>query len=92
MRAALVLALLLGHGGVAVRRRATDELPQDFIVGAGTSAYQSEGAWNLQMYRFSLSWPRLLPTGHRSSLNPDGIRYYTDLLNELHSSGIKPMV
>ncbi|XP_052130811.1 myrosinase 1-like [Frankliniella occidentalis] len=46
----------------------------------------------LQMYRFSLSWPRLLPTGHRSSLNPDGIRYYTDLLNELHSSGIKPMV
>ncbi|KAE8738522.1 hypothetical protein FOCC_FOCC015998 [Frankliniella occidentalis] len=138
MRVALVLALLLGHGGVAVRRRATDELPQDFIVGAGTSAYQSEGAWNvsgkgesnldhmlhsdvisalvpngdvaadsyhrykedvkaardlkLQMYRFSLSWPRLLPTGHRSSLNPDGIRYYTDLLNELHSSGIKPMV
>ncbi|XP_034242065.1 myrosinase 1-like [Thrips palmi] len=113
------------------------KLPDDFIVGSGTSSYQAEGAWNvsgkgenlldrvlhssdyaglpnadvgadsyhrskddlaairelkLQMYRFSLSWPRLLPNGWTSNVNQDGLRYYHQLLDDLLDSGIQPMV
>ncbi|XXG54093.1 hypothetical protein AAC387_Pa03g2060 [Persea americana] len=113
-----------------------DDFPKSFVFGAGTSAYQAEGAaaedgrspstWDtythagimpdkstgdtaagqyhkykedvklmsdmgLEAYRFSISWPRLLPNG-RGAINPKGLRYYNNLINELISHGIEPHV
>jgi beta-glucosidase len=40
-------------------------------------------------YRFSLSWPRLLPTG-RGSLNTAGLAFYDQLVDTLLEYGITP--
>ncbi|MCL7024251.1 hypothetical protein MKW94_001030 [Papaver nudicaule] len=113
-----------------------DDFPSDFVFGAGTSAYQVEGAaaedgrspciWDtythqgkmadnstadvasdeyhkykedvklmselgLEAYRFSISWSRLIPNG-RGAINPKGLKYYNNLINELISHGIQPYV
>jgi beta-glucosidase len=44
----------------------------------------------LKSYRFSISWPRLLPEGHGTA-NPKGIGFYDCLVDELLSAGITPM-
>ncbi|KAJ4968503.1 hypothetical protein NE237_015204 [Protea cynaroides] len=113
-----------------------DDFPSDFVFGAGTSAYQVEGAtaedgrspssWDtfchqgqmpdkstgdlaadqyhkykedvklmsdigLEGYRFSISWSRLLPNG-RGAVNPKGLEYYNNLINELIKHGVAPYV
>jgi len=40
-------------------------------------------------YRFSLSWPRLQPSG-RGRLNTPGLDFYRRLIDALHASGIAP--
>lgn len=47
---------------------------------------------NVTFYRFSLSWSRILPSGFLNYINPDGVRYYNDLINELLKNDIEPMV
>ncbi|RZC68376.1 hypothetical protein C5167_031633 [Papaver somniferum] len=113
-----------------------DDFPSEFVFGAGTSAYQVEGAvaedgrspciWDtythdgkavdnstadiaadeyhkykedvklmselgLEAYRFSISWSRLIPNG-RGEINPKGLKYYNNLINELINRGIQPHV
>lgn len=46
----------------------------------------------VNFYRFSLSWSRILPTGYPNVINPDGIRYYNNLINELLKNKIEPYV
>lgn len=130
----ILFSLLQITVGVHDFRRA--DFPTDFVFGAGSSAYQVEGAafedgrtasvWDtfvhtspaspggngdiacdqyhkykedvqlmaetgLEAYRLSISWSRLIPNG-RGPLNPKGLRYYNNLINELIKHGIQPHV
>ncbi|GLT81820.1 hypothetical protein SLE2022_002510 [Rubroshorea leprosula] len=46
---------------------------------------------SLEAYRFSISWSRLIPNG-RGPVNPKGLQYYNDFINELIRNGIQPHV
>lgn len=45
----------------------------------------------LRHYRFSISWPRIQPDG-KGDPNPEGIRFYSDLIDTLLAHGITPWV
>jgi len=57
-------------------RRFQDDV--DLIAGAGLSAY-----------RFSISWPRILPTGE-GAVNAAGLDHYSRLVDALLAKGITP--
>lgn len=44
----------------------------------------------LKSYRFSISWSRLIPEEGR--VNPEGVAFYNDLIDELLAAGIEPLV
>ncbi len=48
-------------------------------------------AMGVKNYRFSLSWPRLLPQGV-GEVNEAGVAFYNALIDELIANGIRPFV
>ena len=44
----------------------------------------------LKTYRFSISWSRIIP--EEGAVNQNGLRFYSELVDELLSAGIEPMV
>ncbi|CAH1640813.1 unnamed protein product [Spodoptera littoralis] len=67
------------------------QFPPGFKFGAATAAYQVEGAYNVSG-KFSISWPRLLPTGLPNEISDDGKNYYNNLIDGLLEKGIEPIV
>ncbi|MDD4892219.1 MAG: GH1 family beta-glucosidase [Phycisphaerae bacterium] len=45
----------------------------------------------LKAYRFSISWPRVMPEGI-GQINEAGIRFYSQLVDELLAANIRPLV
>jgi len=45
----------------------------------------------IRQYRFSISWNRIMPTGHME-INTEGIAFYHSLLDALQEHGIEPYV
>ncbi|XP_004628980.1 lactase-like protein [Octodon degus] len=139
----LLLLLGLGAAGEGAPGETSfyyGTFPPGFSWGVGSSAFQTEGAWNQDgkgpsiwdafthsskrqvlgeetadsacngyfmaqedvlllrelracHYRFSLSWPRLLPTGVRAEqVNEKGIKFYSDLIDALLRSNVTPIV
>ena len=44
----------------------------------------------LKSYRFSISWPRVIP--EEGKVNAAGLKFYSDLVDELLAAGIEPLV
>ncbi|XP_014487190.1 PREDICTED: myrosinase 1-like [Dinoponera quadriceps] len=45
-----------------------------------------------QMYKFSISWSRILPTGILYQFSKDGIQFYKNVLDEIAANEMIPMV
>ncbi|XP_059047373.1 myrosinase 1-like [Achroia grisella] len=89
--------------GVSIWDKITHE--KSYLISDGSSgdiACDSYHQWrrDLEMltelgvhfYRFSISWPRLLPTGFPNHISEDGKRYYNELIDSLLEKGIEPAV
>ena len=49
--------------------------------------------YGVKAYSFSISWPRIIPLGGRNDpINPMGIKFYSDFIDELIANGIVPFV
>ncbi|XP_074030001.1 myrosinase 1 [Leptinotarsa decemlineata] len=46
----------------------------------------------VNLYRFSISWSRILPNGLANNINEKGVQYYKNLLSELKANDIEPFV
>ena len=44
----------------------------------------------LKSYRFSISWSRVIP--REGKINPEGLKFYSDLVDGLLAAGIEPLV
>ncbi|KAG4963207.1 hypothetical protein JHK82_039878 [Glycine max] len=64
-----------------------DNSNKDVIIGAYHHCKEDVGMMkdmNLDSYRFSIYWSRILPKGKLSGgINREGINYYNNLINEL---------
>lgn len=45
-----------------------------------------------KVLRISISWPRIFPNGDEEEPNELGLKFYDNLINEMHKCGIEPLV
>jgi len=46
----------------------------------------------VKVYRFSISWTRIIPNGYDNKINPKGIEFYNDIINECLKQNIIPFI
>lgn len=65
-----------------------------FSTGAGILMHIGMDTVELgfKVFRLSISWPRLFPTGEEKGPNEKGIAFYEDVLQEMQRLGIEPLV
>ena len=44
------------------------------------------------VFRFSISWSRIFPTGEEGAPNEEGLRFYLDVIDELERHGMEPLI
>ena len=44
------------------------------------------------VYRFSICWSRIFPTGEEQTPNEEGLKFYLDLIDELEKHGMEPLI
>ncbi|KAL0918570.1 hypothetical protein M5K25_010585 [Dendrobium thyrsiflorum] len=81
------LLLILSQKGFCTKYTRED-FPSDFVFGAGTSAYQYEGAVAEDGRKPSI-WDIFTHEDGRGAINPKGLEYYNNLINEIVKQGIK---
>ena len=47
---------------------------------------------NFNVFRFSISWARIFPTGMEDEPNEEGLQFYDDVIDECLKYGIEPLV
>lgn len=50
------------------------------------------GEMGFKVYRFSIAWSRIFPTGEESEPNEEGLAFYDRILDECEKHGIEPLV
>lgn len=50
------------------------------------------GEMGFKIFRMSINWTRIFPTGLEEEPNEAGLKFYEDVFNELHKYGIEPLV
>ncbi|XP_073663847.1 lactase/phlorizin hydrolase isoform X3 [Tursiops truncatus] len=79
----------VGHQNTG-KGQATPEVASDSYHKVGTDVALLRGL-RAQVYKFSISWSRIFPTGQGQSPNLRGVAYYNMLIDRLLDSHIEPM-
>ncbi|KAJ9174479.1 hypothetical protein P3X46_013117 [Hevea brasiliensis] len=54
---------------------------------------QNVKSMGFNAFRFSISWPRVIPSGRRrEGVNEEGIKFYNSVINETINQGLQPFV
>ncbi|XP_021303927.1 beta-glucosidase 20 isoform X2 [Sorghum bicolor] len=83
-----LLQLLLPSHDVTAFRFTVDDFPDGFAFGAGTAAFQYEGAVDEDGKSPSI-WNTYAHSDGRGAVNPKGLQFYNDMINELVKEGIQ---
>ncbi|KAK2516356.1 Lct, partial [Columba livia] len=79
-----------GHAG-HVYMNQTADVACDSYYKTSYDVYLLRGL-HPQLYKFSVSWPRIFPAGTNDTINSKGVDYYNQLINRLLDSNIEPVV
>lgn len=52
---------------------------------------QSDREMNFRVFRFSISWPRIFPSGI-GEINPEGAKFYHNVIDERLKQGVEPWI
>lgn len=50
------------------------------------------GEMGFNVFRFSICWPRIFPTGDELEPNEEGLKFYDDVITELEKYNIQPLI
>ncbi|XP_069681389.1 myrosinase 1-like isoform X2 [Periplaneta americana] len=60
-----------------------------YLYKEDTKALKDMG---MDLYRFSIAWTRIMPTGLPNNINQEGIDHYNKVIDNLLDNGITPMI